>query len=145
MPMFPFTFRKATLTMQQRVLAIIVGYLTAVVLTVVSLGATRVVAPEIVPDLLQGQEPGLALLITSLIFNLLAAVVAGFMTAHIARSAERKLAAALGGIMVLINILTMFMEHGAKPLWWHILLLILLVPCVVFGSSLYRPSGRKLL
>ena len=143
MPLLPFAFRKATLTMQQKFLAIIVGYLTAVVLVVVSFGALAVVAPEIMPNLNAGEKPGMALLIVSLLISFYSAIIAGYMTAHIAQSVEKQLAVVLGIVMMVIGVLTMVMEGGVKPLWWHVVMLLSLVPCTVWGSSLYNPKGRK--
>jgi len=137
-PLNPFAVRKASAVLERNVVAVIVGYFTAVILVLLSFGILMKISPELFPDLSAEEEPGVSILIITLVLGLLFAVVGGYIAAVIARGNEMKIGVALGLIMIVLGILTMFMEEGVKPLWWHGTSLVLLVPCTVLGASLRK-------
>lgn len=138
MPINPFTVRKASAVLELNILAIIVGYFTAVILVVVSFGVLMNIWPELFPNLDAGEEPGVSILVITLVLSLLFASAGGYVSAAIARDSEKKIAVALGLIMIVLGILTMLMEGGVKPLWWHGTMFLLLVPSTVLGASLRK-------
>ena len=143
MALNPFTVRNASSAMERRVLAVVVGYFTAVILVMVSLSVLMQIWPDLFPDPVTGQALGMKALIIMLVLNLLFAIVGGCITAIIAQDDDRKLAVALGFVMIGIGILTLLMEGDVKPLWWHRIMIIFLIPCTVLGASLHRKNGRK--
>jgi hypothetical protein len=129
--------------MERRVLAVVVGYFTAVILVMVSMSVFMQVWPELFPDPVTGHALGMKALMIMLILNLLFAAVGGCITSTIAQDDDRKLAVALGFVMIGIDVLTLIMEGDVKPLWWHRTMIIFLIPCTVLGASLYQMNGRK--
>lgn len=129
--------------MKRSVLAVAMGYITAVILVLVSFAVLMQVRPDLFPNIAGGERPGFAVLIITLVLGLLAAVAGGYITAVIAKSSERTLAEVLGGVMIFLGVVTMLMEQGIKPLWWHITMFILLIPCTVLGASFKTPKKKK--
>jgi hypothetical protein len=142
MPLSPFAVRGASSVMKRSVLAIIMGYITAVTLVLVSFAVLMQLRPDLFPNIAGGEKPEFAVLVITLVLGLLAAVAGGYTTAVIAKSSERTLAEVLGGVMILLGIITMLMEQGVKPLWWHISMFALLIPCTVLGAS-FKASKKK--
>jgi len=129
--------------MQCNILAVAMGYVTAVILVVLSFGILSRVSPNFVPSTSQNTSLSTTLLLVTLALSLLAAIAGGFVTALLSKSSRIRLAEALGGFMILLGILTMMMEHGTKPLWWHITLFFFLIPSTVSGAWLHAAVTKK--
>jgi len=143
MPFSSFILRRASTDMRRSVLAVIVGYFTAVVIVVAGFALLGQIVPEFVPDSAKnGTITGYFLTVT-LIINFLSAVAGGYATAFTVRYSDMWLAACLGLVMVFISALTMFLEGFVKTLWWYVALFILLIPCTVLGASIYGKRKIK--
>lgn len=143
MPLSPFTVRKASAVLERNVLAVVVGYITAVILVVLSFGVLMQIWPGLFPNPATGVPLGAGALAGALALNLLFAAVGGYVSALIAMGNRKRIAVVLGLVMIVLGILTMFLEKGVKPLWWYGIFFILLVPCTVFGASLREKKWRS--
>src|SRR3989339_438006 len=142
MPLSPFTVRKASAVLECKVLAVVVGYVTAVILVVLSFGVLMQIWPGLFPNPATGVPLGAGALAVALALNLVFALVGGFVSALIAMGNRRRVAVILGLVMIVLGTLTMFLDKGVKPLWWYGIFFILLVPCTVFGASLREKKLR---
>ena len=143
MPLPSFIIRRASLAMRQKLLAVIVGYFTAVVLVVMGFALLKQIFPSLVPDLVRGERPDTNFLIIAFVISFFSAAVGGYVMAFVVKHPDMRLASYLGLVIILINVLTIILEGFVKPLWWYRTLIIFLVPFTMLGASLYRNSKSK--
>jgi hypothetical protein len=74
----------------------------------------------------------LSLIILSFIFS----IIAGYLTARIARRKEIAHTIVLGVLQLAMGIAAQMANFDALPLWYHIIFLLLLIPGNVFGAML---------
>ena len=142
MSLSPSTVLKASAALERNVLAVVVGYITAVIFVVLSFGVLMRIWPGLFPNPATGVLLGVGALAVALALNLFFAAVGGYVSALIAMGNRRRVAVILGLVMIVLGILTMLLEKGVKPLWWYGIFFILLVPCTVFGASLVEKKSR---
>ncbi len=90
------------------------------------------------------QDPGIGFLVAGLVLGILFAIVGGYITAVVAKTAEIRHALSLGGVIVLLGLVTMVFMQSPQPLWVQLLGLIFAVPSVYIGGVLrMRQNTRK--
>lgn len=114
--------------------AVIAGYALWSVLWV---GANGVLA-QLMPDVI---VPGtriesVPLLLGYIVWSGVLSVLAGFVTARIARERSRGAVGALAAALLLTGIGVEVSSWSIAPAWYHITFLVLLVPLTLFGGRL---------
>lgn len=122
--------------------AVAVGYLTYIVLSGIGGLALVMGFPEVVSQ--TPQDPGTGFLVAGLVLGILFAVVGGYITAVVAKTAEVPHALSLGGVIILIGLVTTVFMQSPQPLWAQLSGFILAVPSVYIGGVLrVRQNTRK--
>jgi hypothetical protein len=108
----------------RRVLAIIAGFLTTVVLAV---------ATDVVMMVVFSSSHPLRLRVAGLVYTLVYAAVGGYVTARIAKARPMTAVLILAGIAFAISFATL-LKAGTISQWPNIASLVLLVPCTLVGG-----------
>jgi hypothetical protein len=104
-------------------LAVVAGFLTmAVVVTVCTTAAVKLLG-------VQAGKPSPGYLALNVAYSLGAAALGGWVAAMIGRPYAVESGYALGGVMILMGLLSYRQFRGMQPLWYQILLMFL--PAVV--------------
>ena len=139
MPLSPFAVHRGTRAMSRSVLSVVMGYITLVVLVILTFAILSFAAPEFVHS---GPE-NINLLITTLVSGWGVAIPAGFVTAYLSKKNEYEHVVVLLGAMITLGIVSMYIEQGAKPIWWHVGMMIGVIPFVFFGAWLRMRKKKK--
>ena len=91
-----------------------------------------------------GKVESVPLLLFMMFYSLLFSVLAGYVTAVIARRAEIKHALALGIFQLLMGIAGSIKFWDTAPAWYHIAFLTLLVPAILLGGWLRANRQHRL-
>lgn len=129
---------KSLPSMGSGVTAVIVGYIASVAMMLVFFAIFASTMPSAFAD--HGQEPTLFVLVLTLAISVVSAVAGGIVIAAMTRYSRQAYAVILGSIMIAMRIVTMILEQGAKPLWWHLTMFALIIPCTMLGASMVRRS-----
>lgn len=127
--------------MARSVFAVIVGN---IVWTLLRLGFNAILAnfyPEISNS--QTKIENAALLLSLLGYSVFISIVAGYVTATIARQSEIRHAVALGLLQLALGIFFQAQSWTLLPLWYHLLFLALLIPGNVLGGWLHLTQKRS--
>jgi len=122
--------------MGRGVVAVIVGYIVAVALILVSFGILGSTMPDAFPK--PGEEPTVFILVLTLVISAISSIISGVVIGAMVRYSARAYAVILGIFMILMGIVSMILEQGAKPVWWHLTIFVLIIPCTVMGASLRK-------
>lgn len=119
--------------MLRSVLAIVGGF---IVITGLSLAADALLM-SIAPAWFTGNggTKHLLPLVSALIYG-------GYFTAWVARRAEYSHAFILAAILLMMSILATVQMYETAPLWWHLLMLIQIIPAVMIGADLRSTRKR---
>lgn len=124
-----------------------VSVVTGVVVILLLVGATDAILAALFPDQFRNADgshafPGLPLVIFTMVYSFVYAVVGGYLTAHLARRAPLSHAATLGAALVVLSVVFAVMNPYQHP-WWYLLSCTMLigVGCIV-GGSLKTPRER---
>jgi peptidoglycan/LPS O-acetylase OafA/YrhL len=120
--------------MARSIAAVIVGYLVLAV-AIMALFAVWFGSSD--------AQPTGAFMIYSLIYGLMAAIVAGYITALIAGRAEMRHAIALAAVALILGIVSMVMAGGREPLWYQVANLFVVVDGVLTGGFLRRLRRQR--
>ena len=123
------------------VAAIISGF---IVITLLSLGADAVImnlSPELFTG--DGSTKNFVPLIFALLYSCFFYAAGGYVTAWIAQRFEVLHAFALALLLLVMTILATVQMFDTAPLWWHLAILILIIPSVMIGGYLRSSSKRK--
>lgn len=114
--------------------AIIGGYVAYLILSIIGGVILTLSFPGAVN---QGVlNPTAGFLVGSLIFSVIFAIIGGYITASIAQSAEITHALALGGVMVLLGVISLVIGSSPQPIWAQVVGLILPIPSVYLGGRM---------
>jgi cyanate permease len=128
-PLSPFALHRGSTAMSRSVLAVAMGYITLVILVIL----TFTILAAVVPEMLNQKDPSREFLLITLIAGWLSAVPAGFLTALLAKENECKHAGMLLVVIMLLGFITLLLEDGAKPLWWHVGMIFGVIPFAFLG------------
>ncbi len=120
--------------MIRSILAVIAG---SVVWTMMWLGSNALVM-RLFPDWYGegGKVESVPVLLFTILRSVILSLLAGYITAFIARRSEIKHSFALGVLQLVLGIIATIQFYNVAPLWYHALFLTLLIPSNVFGGWL---------
>lgn len=125
--------------MLRSILAVLAG---SAIWTVLWLGSNAVLAAllpsQIKADKIESVPALLLILVLSVIFS----IIAGYITARIAKRKEITHTLVLGVLQLAMGIAAQLANYDAVPLWYHIIFLLLLIPGNVFGGWLIAKRGE---
>jgi hypothetical protein len=128
--------------MLRSALAVLAGYLTMVVAVTGALGFLFLVFHDVFP-----QTPGpytgpTYVLVLELVVALLAAICGGYVCALVARQRPLHHAAALGGLMLALGVVSIIGEAGMKPMWSTLSIVLASPLAAMSGAWLRGRHGR---
>lgn len=119
--------------MIRSILAVLAGN---IIWAILFLGSNAILArllpAQIKADKIESVPALLLLLALSLIFS----IIAGYITARIAKRKEITHTLVLGVLQLAMGIAAQMANYDAVPLWYHIVFLLLLIPGNLFGGWL---------
>lgn len=119
--------------MIRSILAVLAGN---IIWAILFLGSNAILArllpAQIKADKIESVPALLLLLALSLIFS----IIAGYITARIAKRKEITHTLVLGILQLAMGIAAQMANYDAVPLWYHIVFLLLLIPGNLFGGWL---------
>ena len=120
--------------MIRSIFAVIAG---SVVWTMMWLGSNALVM-SLFPDWYGegGKVESVPVLLFTILRSVILSLLAGYITAFIARRSEIKHSFALGVLQLVLGIMATIQSYDVAPLWYHALFLTLLIPSNVFGGWL---------
>ena len=120
--------------MIRSVFAVIAG---SVVWTMMWLGSNALVM-RFFPDWYGegGKVESAPVLLFMILRSVIFSILAGYITAWIARRSEIKHTFALGVLQLVLGIIATIQFYNVAPLWYHAFFLALLIPSNVFGGWL---------
>jgi Na+/proline symporter len=122
--------------MVRSVIAVVVGYMVLATATMAKFAAMQALFPGALPAPGEDVFPSTFWLVTILLSDVALMIVAGYVTAAVAKRTEVVHAAALGGVMVVLGLVLMFVNWLQEPLWYQITLVAIAIPAAVTGGSL---------
>ncbi len=125
--------------MLRSILAVIAGN---IVWTILWLAMNAVLA-GIHPQIADGKTriESVSLLLFILVYSVVISVVAGYITALIARRNEIAHTVALGILQLAMGIFFQSQAWNLLPIWYHLSFLILLIPGNVFGGLIRQKQA----
>ena len=118
--------------MLRNILAVIAGSL---IWTVMWLGSNAILM-SFFPDWYRGRIESVPVLLFTLLRSLIFSIIAGYLTALIAKRQEIQCALALGVLQLALGIIATVQFYESAPLWYHLLFLVLLIPGNLLGGQL---------
>lgn len=127
--------------MLRSIVAVVCGF---VVMIVLGLG-TDFLMMSIAPGAYTGNSGTQATLplLLALTYSIVFLIAAGFVTSYIAGKAEILHSLALGVLMLAMTTLATVQMYDTAPLWWHLTMLIITLPAIIFGGYLRATRKRK--
>ena len=123
--------------MRRSLLAVVVGCAAWAVAKTATFAAVAAWLPDALPQPGENVFPGTGSLLALLGSDVLFMIVAGYVTAAVARRAPVGHAAALGAAIVVLGLaLMMMVGWRGEPLWYQVTLVAIAVPAAVTGGSL---------
>ena len=122
--------------MGRSVIAVVVGYGVLAAVTFAKFAAIQTFFPGALPAPGVDVFPSTFWLVTVLLSDVALMIVAGYVTAAVAKRAEVVHTLALGGVTVILGLVSMFVAWGQGPLWYQVVLVSIAVPAAVTGGSL---------
>lgn len=127
--------------MLRSILAVVAGMMTSMVTGLGSDAALRGLAPQW--SAASGRVESVPVLLLILSYTLIFLALGGYVTALVARRQEIKHAFALGLVQLALNILATIVFWNTAPAWFHLAVIVLLVPATVFGGQLRLMQKAK--
>lgn len=122
--------------MLRSILAVVAGYATLFVLATAATVALAFIVPELAAETPEASPPAWYIAF-NLAYSALFAVVAGYVTATLARREELRHAAALAALILLLGVPYIFiMRGGIQPLWYLVALPLFGAAGAVAGGAL---------
>lgn len=87
-----------------------------------------------------GTTNSTGLLLGYWVISMLVSLLAGYITATIARENPKRFVLILGGIFLLVGLMVQITSWALMPVWYHIAFLLMLVPCTVLGGRLKKSA-----
>ena len=122
--------------MRRSLLAVVVGCAAWAAARMATFAAVAAWCPDALPQPGEDVFPGTGSLLAMLGSDVLFMIVAGYVTAAVARRAHVGHAAALGAAIVVFGLAVMMVGWRGEPLWYQVTLVAIAVPAAVTGGSL---------
>jgi hypothetical protein len=122
--------------MKRSLLAVVAGCTAWAVARMATFAAVVAWLPDALPQPGEDVFPGTGSLLAMLGSDVLFMIVAGYVTAAVARRAHVGHAAALGAAIVVFGLAVMMVGWRGEPRWYQVTLVAIAVPAVVTGGSL---------
>jgi hypothetical protein len=122
--------------MLRSVLAVLVGYLVSALLVLVGFSVLGRIAPSAISAAGLAATPRPGVVLGILLMDVVIAVVAGYVTAVIARRAAIGHAFVLGALMLVLGIVTSWVSPEREPVWYAIWMPVLVLPAAVVGGMI---------
>jgi len=121
---------------------VIVGF---VVWSVLWLGSNQVLQVAF-PDAFTADDvaTGSTVLLIALALSVLFSVLAGWLTARMAKTPDNRPAVYLGILLLIVGIAVQAAYWDAMPLWYHLAFLLLLLPAAMLGGGMVPPRERTI-
>lgn len=120
--------------MVRGIIAVVVGFS---LWTVLWLGAHQVLLalfPEAyTPD---GTTESTGLLLGYWVISMLVSLGAGYITALVATEQAKRFVFILAGVLLIVGVMVQISSWALMPVWYHLVFLVMLVPCTVLGGRL---------
>jgi hypothetical protein len=119
--------------MVRSILAVIAG---SALWTVLWLGSNAILAAIIPQQVKASRIESVPVLLLILVLSVIFSILAGYVTAQLAKRKEMAHTFALGVLQLAMGIAAQLANFEALPLWYHISFLLLLIPGNLFGGLL---------
>ena len=127
--------------MLRSILAVIAGLVTLIVTGLGGDVALRGLAPQWFAE--SGRVENVPALLLMVCYTLIFSVLSGYVAALVAKRQEIKHAFILGLIQLALNIVATIKFSSTAPAWFHLAIIVLLVPATVFGGQLRLMQKAK--
>ncbi|HEX6631982.1 MAG TPA: hypothetical protein VF048_12865 [Gemmatimonadaceae bacterium] len=122
--------------MLRSVLAVVAGYLVSALLVFVGFAVLGRLAPAALSAAGLAATPRPGVVLGVLLMDVVIAIVAGYVTAVIARHAVIGHAFVLGALMLVLGIVTSWVSPEREPTWYALWMPILVLPAAVIGGMI---------
>jgi len=122
--------------MRRSLVAVVVGCAAWAAARMATFAAVAAWFPDALPQPGEDVFPSTVSLLAMLGSDVLSMIVAGYVTASVARRAQVGHAAALGAAIVVFGLALMTVGWRGEPLWYQVTLVAIAVPAAVTGGSL---------
>ena len=122
--------------MIRSILSVLAGFALWTVLSLASNAALAAAAPGAFRE--DGSTDSVGMLLLILVLSVVFSVIAGYVTALLAREKTKQHALALGLALLAVGIFVQIQYWDVMPVWYHLSFLALLVPGVLLGARTQR-------
>ena len=122
--------------MRRSLFAVVAGCAVWALAKTTQFAAVAAWLPDALPQPGEDVFPSTVSLLAMLGSDVLFMIVAGYVTAAMARRAHAGHAAALGAAIVVLDLALMMVGWRGEPLWYQVTLVAIAVPAAVTGGSL---------
>ena len=125
--------------MLRSILSVLAGFALWTVLWLASNAALAAAAPGAFRE--DGSTDSVGMLLLILVLSVVFSVIAGYVTALLARAKAKQHALALGLALLAVGIFAQVQFWDVMPVWYHLSFLALLIPGVLLGDK--TQGGRN--
>ena len=122
--------------MLRSVLAVVAGYLVSTLLVLVGFAVLGRIAPAALSAAGLAATPRPGVVLGILLMDVVVAIVAGYVTALVARRAVIGHAFVLGALMLVLGVVTSWVSPEREPTWYALWMPILVLPAAVVGGMI---------
>jgi hypothetical protein len=123
--------------MVRSIFAVVSGFILIGLLVVVADSVMGALFPESFPEPGTPDVPPASLLSVVMLYDLVFAVIGGFVTAHIARRSVEAHTYSLAALIIVFAAITFVTSGGAMPWWYFVIVALLGVVGAIHGGRLY--------
>ena len=121
------------------VTAVVVGFVLWSILWVAAAQVVMGISPDSFDEDQSTSDTGILLMLV--VLSAAFSILSGFATAKIASSTGMKAAWILGIVLFVVGLLFEAAGWDKAPAWYHVVFLVLLIPCVLAGAK--PVTGRR--
>ncbi len=125
--------------MKRSILSVLAGFVLWTVLWLASNAALAAAVPGAFRE--DGSTDSVGMLLLILVLSVVFSVIAGYVTALLARAKAKQHALALGLALLAVGIFAQVQFWDVMPVWYHLSFLALLIPGVLLGEK--TQGGRN--
>lgn len=122
--------------MTRSILSVLAGFAGWTVLWLASNAALAAALPNAFRE--DGSTDSAGLLLLILVLSVVFSVVAGYVTARLARAKAKQHGLALGLALLAVGLVAQLQFWDVMPVWYHLSFLALLVPGALLGARAHR-------
>ena len=127
--------------MIRSILSVLAGFALWTVLSLASNAALAAAVPGAFRE--DGSTDSVGMLLLILVLSVVFSVIAGYVTALLAREKTKQHALALGLALLAVGIFVQIQYWDVMPVWYHLSFLALLVPGVLLGARTQRSRNAQ--